>query len=143
MSGNIERHEQIAYDPEAGYTRRKRVVQNVNAQRKLVIARVTQLVWLLFSVLEVLIALRILLKLLAANAASGFAGFIYGLSEPFLIPFTGLFPTPQVEGAVVELSSLVALLVYGLLAFIIVRLIWLLFYHPSTRTVATEEKQRT
>ena len=57
--------------------------------------KATQLVWLLFGVLEALIALRILLKLFGANAASPVAAFLYGFTDLFLWPFAGLLGTPQ------------------------------------------------
>ena len=57
--------------------------------------KATQLVWLLFGVLEALIALRIVLKLFGANAASPVAAFLYGFTDLFLWPFAGLLGTPS------------------------------------------------
>jgi YggT family protein len=89
--------------------------------------RTMQFVWLIAGVLEALIGIRILLKLMAANPASGFARFIYGTTDLFLAPFTNLIATPQMNGAVLEISSLIAMLVYALLFWLIARLIWLIF----------------
>ena len=92
--------------------------------------KATQLVWLGFGILETLIALRILLKLIAANPASPIAVLIYGITDLFLFPFVGLTATPAVGGMVLELSSFFAMVVYALIAWAIERTIWVIFYRP-------------
>jgi hypothetical protein len=74
-----------------------------------------------------LIGLRFLLKLMAANEANPFAALIYFLSRPFVAIFVGLTPTPSFEGIQIEFFDLIAILVYFLLAWAIVRLLWILF----------------
>jgi len=84
-------------------------------------------VYFILGVLEVLLAFRLVLKLLGANPSSGFVDFIYGLSAIFVAPFTGIFNTTTSDGAVVssvlEPATVVALIVYALLAWGIVALI--------------------
>lgn len=92
--------------------------------------KATQLVWLGLGILETLIALRILLKLIAANPASPIAVLIYGFTDLFLFPFFGLTATPAVGGMVLELSSFFAMVVYALIAWAIERTIWVIFYRP-------------
>ena len=99
------------------------------------IFKATQWVWLLFGVLEVVIALRIVLKLIAANPASPVAFFIYGFTNLFLFPFTGLTGTPAAGGMVLEISSMIAMVVYGLIAWGLERLIWVAFYRPRNNVV--------
>lgn len=101
--------------------------------------KATQLVWLLFGVLEALIALRIVLKLFGANAASPVAAFLYGFTDLFLWPFTGLLGTPQAGGMVLELSSVIAMVVYALIAWALERLIWVIFYRPRGPVVAVTQ----
>jgi len=88
------------------------------------LAKATQIIWLVTSVIEVLVGIRVLLKLLAANPEAGFAQFIYGMTAVFLAPFEALLPNPSANGAVLEVSSLVAMLVYALVAWGIVRIMW-------------------
>lgn len=94
------------------------------------LAKITQIAWLVTSVLEVLIGVRVLLKLFGANPQAGFAQFIYGTTAVFLAPFAALFPSPSASGSVLELSSLVAMLVYALLAWGIVRIVWVTLEEP-------------
>ncbi len=100
--------------------------------------KLTQFIWLLFGLLEALIALRIGLKLIGANPANPFAAAVYGLTGLFLWPFAGLVGTPRAGGLVPEISSPIGLLVYALGAWALVKLIWLLFYRPTDRTVVHE-----
>jgi hypothetical protein len=44
---------------------------------------------------------------------------------------------------VLEITSLVALIVYALFAAVLIRLVWLVFYHPSARTVTTYQSDQT
>jgi YggT family protein len=88
--------------------------------------------------------LRILLKLLAANPDNQVAAFIYSVTGVFLAPFAGLTGTPAAAGMVLELSSLLAVVVYALVAWVIERLVWLIFYRPRgpveevTQTTSSE-----
>ena len=93
--------------------------------------KATQLIWLGLVLLEALIALRIGLKLIGANPESLFASFIYGFSTLFLFPFEGLIGSPAAAGVVLELSSLIAMVVYALLAWALERIVWVIFYRPS------------
>lgn len=91
------------------------------------LVRVTGLIWLAFGILDGLIGLRFLLKLMAANPANPFAAFLYAITEPALWIFRGLTTTPSFEGIVIEFYDLVAMAVYALLGWVIIRVLWLLF----------------
>jgi hypothetical protein len=122
-----------------------RSVQQNEPERELRIftLKITQLVWLLFGILETLIALRILLKLIAANPNSPIAALIYAFTDLFLFPFAGLTATPSAGGMVLELSSLFAMLIYGLMAWAIERIIWVIFYRPRGPVVEVTRKRTT
>ncbi|MDQ3855211.1 MAG: YggT family protein [Chloroflexota bacterium] len=89
------------------------------------LARAARLIYFVFGVIETLIAIRALLRLLGANRDNGFASFIYGVTGPFVAPFKGLFAEPAFGRSALELSSLVAIIVYALLAYGLVRLLYL------------------
>jgi hypothetical protein len=108
-------------------------------ERRIFTFKATQLVWLLFGVLEALLALRIGLKLIGANAASPVAAFLYGFTDLFLWPFTGLIGTPEAGGLVLELTTVIAMVVYALIAWALERIIWVIFYRPRGPVVAVSE----
>jgi hypothetical protein len=84
--------------------------------------RATQIVWYLLWLLEALLVFRFVLKLLAANASAGFTSFIYNVSSPFAAPFLNVFGVTKVEGSVFEWTTLLAMLVYWLIGWGIIRL---------------------
>lgn len=104
---------------------RTRVVStNENDAPEDVTHTVSNVVWFVAGVLLVLLAFRVVLLLLAANQANAFANFIYMISYPFAVPFFGLFGYSLHYGvSQFELSTLVAMIVYALVAFGITRLI--------------------
>ena len=104
--------------------------QELDREQRLFSFKTTQWIWLIFGIVEILIALRVVLKLIGANPASPFAGFIYSVSTIFLSPFVGLVNTPTSGGMVLEISSIIAIFVYALLAWGIERIIWVIFYRP-------------
>ncbi len=138
----IDRREEVRVSQGAGVERQARVVEDVLAKRRLILGRIIQLVWLMAGTLEALIALRFVLKLIAANPDNTFARLVYDLTAVFLWPFFGLTITPSVEGIVLEIHSLIAMVVYALLAWFVVQLIWLIFYRTSARTVTVVERLR-
>jgi uncharacterized protein YggT (Ycf19 family) len=95
--------------------------------RRVNLLKTQQIIYSVLGVMEGLITIRFLLRLFAANPGAGFAQFIYGLTGPLLAPFNGLFATPQFEGSVLETTSIVAMVVYALLAWLVMRAMWLIF----------------
>jgi len=84
--------------------------------------RGTQIVWYIVGILEALLAFRFVLKLLGANSAAGFTSFIYGVTSPFASPFLNVFKITKVQGSVFEWTTLLAMIVYWLIAMAIIKL---------------------
>jgi uncharacterized protein YggT (Ycf19 family) len=84
----------------------------------------SNVVWFVAGVLLIVLAARLVLMLLAANQVNAFANFVYTTSYPFAAPFFGLFGyTIHYGVSQFDLSTLVAMAVYALVAFGIIRLI--------------------
>ena len=82
-----------------------------------------KVVWYIAGVIIALLALRVIFLLLAANQGSPFVDFIYGLSGIFAWPFFGIFGyTPVYGQSVLEISSIVAMVIYALIAWGIAKL---------------------
>lgn len=85
------------------------------------------LVYFFFGVLEILLVFRLVLKLMGASIGSAFVGLIYGLSGIFIAPFEGIFrrgTAPGIETtSVLEPSTLVAIIVFAVVAWGIVKLV--------------------
>jgi uncharacterized protein YggT (Ycf19 family) len=105
--------------------------------RKKALFHAYQLLWYLLGVLEVILVARFLLRFLAANPASGFTALVYALSEPFVLPFRGIFPPVVTEGSVLEWSTIIAMIVYALIVYGIIH-----FLHLG-KPARPEEIERT
>ena len=112
--------------PRSYVDRQEAVAYAVYEGRRLAAYRVTQLIYWIFGLIEGLIVVRFVLKALGANPSAGFAQFIYGITAPLVAPFANLFGNPQAQGSILELNSIVALIVYGLIAYLLGRLAWIL-----------------
>ena len=89
------------------------------------IFRIYQIIWYILGIIEFLLAFRILLKLFGANPQSPFAQIIYNFSDPFATPFSDLFGSTVTNSSVLEWSSIIAMVVYSIIAFALVKLVQL------------------
>ena len=92
-------------------------------QRVKPLYRGTQIVWYILTVLEVILLFRFVLRLIGANPGAGFTDLIYTLSYPFAAPFLAVVDQTRVGGSVFEWTTLLAMVVYWLIAKGIVRLL--------------------
>ena len=103
--------------------------------------KATYVIWLLAGLLEALLAFRIGLKLIGANPANPFAMLVYNFSYIFVFPFMGLTAAPAAYGAVLEISTFIAMGVYALFFWAVERLVWVILYRP--RQAAVDVTQST
>lgn len=82
-----------------------------------------RLVYFVLDVVEGLLALRFILLFAGANPFTGFVNFIYSLTEPLVSPFRGIFPLASTGLGVIDWGTLIAMIVYALLVWIILRLV--------------------
>lgn len=87
----------------------------------------TNVVWFLVGLIEVVLGLRFIFKILGANPAAGFISFLYDVSGFLSAPFDNIFgvkATATQQGvSLFEPSILVAMLVYLLIGWGIVKLL--------------------
>ena len=97
--------------------------------------RAVQAVWWIVGFIDVLIAIRFVLKLFGANVGASFVRFMYDVTWPLVAPFHGIFNTTQQGRSILEPESLVAIAIYALIGWGIVSLIRLMTRPRSTTTV--------
>ena len=105
--------------------------------------RTTRVLWYIFYVVEVLLAFRFVLKLLGANPGAGFTEIVYTLSSIPLAPFRFVFSNNAVGGSVIEWSTLLAMAVYWVLVWGIVKLVLIPRTVDTRRAEDAIEKQDT
>src|SRR5436309_966638 len=79
------------------------------------------------TVLEVMLAIRFLLRLFAADPHNMFASFLYTLTDIILVPFQSIVKSPSlVQNQAFEWSTLIAMAIYYLLFWAIRRFLHIL-----------------
>ena len=125
-----DRTQATTYDPYAG--------------RRAISIKLTQTIYLIFGLIEALLLIRFVLKALAADAQVGFAQLIYGVTGPLVAPFLGLFGTAQpVVGSALEPYTLLALVVYAAVGWLLARVVWLLVGETRSASVARTDSVQT
>lgn len=78
-------------------------------------------VWYIYGFMAILLGLRMVLKLFGANSGNAFVSLIYSVSGVLSAPFDTIFGVAKAQAgstrAVFEPSILVAIIVYGLIAW--------------------------
>lgn len=91
-----------------------------------------KLVNLMVALVGTLLGLRFVLKMFSANASNSFVSWVYDTSAEVLSPFRNVFPSQNLDGFVIEFSTIFAMVVYvifGLLALYVID-----FLSPSSNS---------
>lgn len=92
------------------------------------------------GIIQLILILRFLFQLFNANEGAAFTQLIYGLSQPLLLPFAAIFPNIELaNGFVIELSTIVAIIVYGVVGMLLKRLFSVRKEPAHRETVIREE----
>jgi hypothetical protein len=127
---DVKEREVVREIQHADHAHQEHIIEGSDVENRRTIFRLYHLSWLIFGTIQALIGVRILLKLLAANPNNPFASLVYNTTDLFLWPFEGLVTNPSADGLVLEITSIIAILVYLIIAWGISKLIWVLFYKP-------------
>lgn len=79
-------------------------------------------IWYIVGVINILLLLRIVFYLFGARSV-GFTELLYNSTNIFVAPFRGIFSNPSIEGSYFDASALIAIIVYTVIGWLVVRLI--------------------
>lgn len=120
---NVEHHQAMNLDE------KKRGIAAANQNSTT--ARIVNIIYFLFGAVELLLLIRVVLHLVGANPGNGFANFVDTLSSPFVALFATLVQNPTLGGtSVLEITTLIAMLVWAIVAWLVGRLVWLVLSRP-------------
>ena len=140
---SVDRREETVTTQQPGYAATEQVTRDVAAERRQSFSLVIQIIWGVLGLLEILLGLRFILKLIAANPDSGFAALIYGITDLFVAPFNLLVGTPTSGGMVLEVTTFIAMCIYALIFWGIVYVIRIVANRPSARTSTRSTREQT
>ena len=139
----VDRRAETVTTQQPGYATSELVTRDVAAERRLGWFQVSRIVGTILVILEILLGIRFVLHLIAANPDSGFAVFIYGITGAFVAPFNGLIGTPTSGGTTLEVTTLIAMAVYALFVWVVFRVLRIVADRPSARTVTRTTREET
>jgi hypothetical protein len=84
-----------------------------------------------FAIIETMLVFRFGFLLAGANAANGFVDFIYDVTDPMVDPFDNIVAAETFDGGVFEPASVIAIVVYAAVAFLLTLLLWAASSAPS------------
>jgi hypothetical protein len=84
----------------------------------------TEVVVFIFSSLEVMLTIRFVFKLFAAQSVNLFVSLIYQITQLFVEPFLGIFRSaPSAMGHVLEIETIIAGIIYALVAVGLIKIV--------------------
>jgi uncharacterized membrane protein len=139
----VDRREETVVTRLPGYAATEQVVTDVAAERRMGLFQLNRILWSLLAFLEILLAFRFVLRLIAANAESGFGMLMFGITGVFVAPFNGLVATPTSGGAALEVTTLIAMVVYALIFWGIAYVIRVVVDRPTARSFTRTTREQT
>jgi len=85
--------------------------------------RATEIIYLVFGIVNGLLFVRLILKMLGTNPDAPFSTFVYGLTDFFLGPFKALLPATVSGRSIFEPTVLIAIIIYALLAWVLAKIV--------------------
>jgi uncharacterized protein YggT (Ycf19 family) len=119
-------------EPCNGHTNKVLLNRSFDMQRGFFVER---LINFFVTLAEAILVFRVLFRLFNANANASFVSWIYDTSDSLMAPFRGIFPPQEIiQGHILDVSALFAMLMYALVGYVLIALLGLL-PQPSTTTV--------
>jgi uncharacterized membrane protein len=141
--GAVDRREETVVTRHPGYIATEQVVRDVAAERRMGMFQLNRILWSILAFLEILLAFRFVLRMIAANPDSGFAMIMYGVTGLFVAPFNGLIATPTSGGSSLELTTLIAMAVYALIFWGIAYVVRMVADRPNARSFTRTTREQT
>lgn len=139
----VDRRAETIVTQQPGYAATEQVTHDVAAEGRLRFLQIDRIMYTLLGILEILLGLRFVLKLIAANPDSGFTVFIYGITGLFMSPFNAIIGTPTFGDSSFEATTLIAMAVYALFFWVLVRVLQVATSQTTARTVTRSTREVT
>ncbi|MFA5962057.1 MAG: YggT family protein [Parcubacteria group bacterium] len=78
---------------------------------------------IIVGVIEFLLSLRFIFKFFAVNSSTPFVAWLYGSTASLVAPFARILPNLNIGGFVIDITTLVALIVYALAGYLLMEIL--------------------
>jgi YggT family protein len=86
------------------------------------------------GIIELLLTFRLIFEFLVVNTGTPFVAWLYGVTAPFVAPFSKILPNWKFSGFVVDFATVAAIIVFAIAG----SLLLMLFPYPRKVAVAYE-----
>ena len=83
---------------------------------------VRTLVNFVFGIIEFLLVLRFIFRFFEVGSGSSFVAWVYETTASLVSPFVGIVPNLKLGGFSIDFSTLIALIVYAFISYILLEL---------------------
>lgn len=80
------------------------------------------LINIVFGVIEFLLSLRFIFEFFVVNVSTPFVAWVYGVTASLVSPFAKILPNLKLAGFVIDFTTLVALIVYALIGYLLIEI---------------------
>lgn len=120
----------VSEDPVTGTTAKRTTTITRTSLQDFFVSKTNQVIFAIVAIIDLLILLRFVFLLLGANQV-GFVTLIMNLTEIFVAPAKGIFPSTSVPGGYFEVASIVAIVMWLIFAYIVSLIISLFSSHTE------------
>lgn len=103
-----------------------KVIETKHEVEKPIDAKINRIVFFGLNFIEAILALRFIFKMLGANTNIPFTQILYGLSGALVFPFEGIFTDSRSGPYEFEPGTIIAMIIYLLIAFGLAKLVTIL-----------------
>jgi hypothetical protein len=82
----------------------------------------TQVAYFIFAAIEGLLVFRFILRLVGASPFNEIVSWVYNTTSLLVLPFQSILPNPTSDGAALEISTILAIVGYLVLFYLVVAL---------------------
>ena len=86
-------------------------------------------IYIFLNTIEVILSIRLLMKIFAPDSGIGLVGFVYSATNPLVSYFYTFLPAPSFQGAIIEWPAMLAMVTYALIAYLLVYALRRLMLH--------------
>lgn len=131
MDTNVVKETTSVDSTPTGSTQTKTFVSKKVLGSDFFVSKTNQAIFSIVGIIDILILIRFFMLLLGA-ARTGFVELIIQLTEIFVLPFKGIFPSPNISTGYFETASVIAIFMWIVIAWVISLIVGLF----STKTTS-------
>jgi uncharacterized protein YggT (Ycf19 family) len=102
----------------AGATQTQTVTRKGMSVSDFFVSKTNQIIFAFIGIIDLLLLVRVVFLLLGGNQV-GIVSFVMSITDLFVAPFRGIFPSPSSGDSYLDVAAIVAMVIYVVFGFIL------------------------